>query len=42
MLTDSEGNIHGINDNCTSMLGLPNSTISKQLSINDNLPLNIN
>jgi len=36
LLTDSDGFIHGMTDNCTKKLGIPPPIVGQQLSINDN------
>lgn len=41
ILTDSEGFIYGMNDNCSKQIGMPPPKSEKQLSINDNQRYNI-
>eukprot|EP00347_Sterkiella_histriomuscorum_P015972 403354991 len=36
ILTDGEGQIHGINDQCSKLMGMPPPNAKKQLSLNDN------
>ena len=35
-LTDADGNIHGMNNNCTEMIGMPSPAAIKHVNINDN------
>jgi hypothetical protein len=41
ILTDAEGQIHGMTESCTKRLGIPTPMIGQQLYINDNQMFNI-
>ena len=40
-LTDGDGYIHGMNDQCSKLIGMPPPKAKQQLSMNDNQPFNI-